>query len=74
MKNGYDQFFKNARQAANQQEAQGVKFKRSNTPPLKYWICRWKILKNNCALVRALKVSRQKPKSSFPWKMVVFHS
>ncbi|MFS4459440.1 MotE family protein [Bdellovibrio sp. HCB2-146] len=68
MKSGYDQFFKNARQAAN--KTSGVKFnKHSTSPRLNLDLASEDVEEQ---LRRRLKVQapRKKKKASVPWKMI----
>ncbi len=70
MKSGYDQFFKNARQAASQ--SSGVKFqKKTSSPRLNLDLASEDIEQQ---LRRRMKVQppRKKKKSSIPWKFVGF--
>lgn len=70
MKSGYDQFFKNARQAANHNS--GVKFnKKSSSPRLNLDLASEDVEEQ---LRRRLKVQapRRKKKASVPWKMIAF--
>ncbi|MNJ93210.1 hypothetical protein D3C87_108890 [compost metagenome] len=71
MKNGYDQFFKNARQAADQ--GSSVKFqKKSTAPRLNLDLSAEEDIEQQMRRRAGIKPKRKKPKASFPWKMVMF--
>ncbi len=73
MKNGYDQFFKNARQAAEQGGRGGQMQKRSAPTRLSVEISEDEIEKRLRAKAGIKPApARAKKKSTFPWKMVLF--
>jgi Uncharacterized conserved protein len=73
MKNGYDQFFKKAQQAAD--AGSTVKFnKRPQTPRLNMDLSSEELLEQQIRRRMSMKSTpaKRKKKAAFPWKMVIF--